>query len=147
MFSANDQVGEADVLLLLSDGTTLPVEIKRHASGFRAGDLQRLEQIADRMSGIGTVLACGDDRAATGLQFAGLERSGPMPRRLITADEWLAPYAPMAIGYDGPGSSRDENAADAFDEQFSADIIAAQPGGRAMADPVADRLLPRNEER
>ena len=142
VYSGNEQIGETDVLLLFSDGTTCPVEVKRHASAFRAGDLQRLEQIADRMSGIGTVLACGDDSAAAGQQFAGLERGVPMPRRLITADQWLAPHAHLAMGADGPGSSQHENAADAFDKRFSADIVAARPGGKSTADPVADSLLP-----
>jgi hypothetical protein len=141
------QLGEADVLLLFSDGTTLLAEVKRHASGFTAGDLQRLETIADQMSGIGTVLGCGDDSATAGDQFAGLGREEPRPRRLITADQWLAPRARPVMGvpvgnepHDWPGGANDENPADAFDRRFSEDIITARLLRKDAGDPVSDIL-------
>jgi hypothetical protein len=142
-----DQIGEADVLLLFSDGTTLPAEVKRHASGFTAGDLERLEAIADQMSSIGTVLACGDDSAAAGDQFGSLDREEPRPRRLITADQWLAPRARPAMGvtignepHGWPGGADDENPSDAFDRRFSQDIITVRLPGKGAGDPVADIL-------
>jgi hypothetical protein len=136
------QIGEADVLLLFADGTTLPVEVKRHAGGFKTGDLERLDAIADQMSAIGTVLGCGDDSAAAGDEFAELSLEEPRPRRLITADQWLAPRSHPVMGAPAGSEPRDADAgspADAFELRFAQDIVARLPRQDA-GDPVAGRL-------
>jgi hypothetical protein len=144
--SANTQIGEADILFLFSDATTLPVEVKRHASAFKAGDITRLEHIADRLSAVGTVLGCGDDHATAADQIDVLARDEPRPRRLVTADQWLAPHARPTI--DRPvgdetywrAGDNEGTPSDAFDRRFTRDLIAFDPLRTASHDPVADQL-------
>jgi hypothetical protein len=144
--NAGSRIGEADVLLLFADATTLPVEVKHHATGIRAGDITRLENIADRWSGIGTVLGFGDGQAAIGDEVRNLAREEPRPRRLITADQWLAPHARPTIDRP-PGDEsywREEDVegslSDALDRRLSRDIITLDPLRGASHDPVADSL-------
>lgn len=144
--SANIQIGEADVLLLFADATTLPVEVKRHASAFKSGDITRLERIADELSAVGTVLGCGDDHAAAGDQIESLAQDEPRPRRLVTADQWLAPHARPVI--DRPvgdesywrAGDNEGSPSDAFDRRFASDLIAFDPLRQTSYDPVVKRL-------
>jgi hypothetical protein len=144
--SANTQIGEADVLLLFADATTLPVEVKRHASAFRPGDITKLERIADELSAVGTVLGCGDDHVAAADHLESLAEDEPRPRRLVTADQWLAPHARPTI--DRPvgdesywrGGDNEGSSSDAFDRRFASDLIAFDPLRKTSYDPVAERL-------
>ena len=144
--STNTQIGEANVLLLFADATTLPVEVKRHASAFKSGDITRLEHIADRLSGIGTALGCGDDHSTAMTYIDGLVRDEPRPRRLVTADQWLAPHArptiAQSVGDESywRGVDSDGSLPDALDRRFAADFIAANPSHRSSHDAVAEQL-------
>ena len=144
--SADNQVGEADVLLLFTDATTLPVEVKRHSSAFKTSDVTRLECIADQLSAVGTVLGCGDDHAAAAAHIDSLARDEPRPRRLITSDQWLAPHARPVI--DRPvgdesywrAGDNDGSTSDALDRRFTSDLIASDPLHQMSYDPVAKQL-------
>ena len=144
--SADIQIGEADVLLLFADSTILPVEVKRHASAFKTDDIIRLEGIADKLSAVGTALGCGDDHAAAAAQIESLAQDEPRPRRLITADQWLAPHARPVI--DRPvgdesywrGGDNTGSPSDAFDRRFASDLIGFDPLRQTSYDPVAKRL-------
>ena len=144
--SADTQIGEADVLLLFADATTLPVEVKRHASAFKPGDIARLDRIADELSAVGTVLGCGDDHTTAADQLQSLARDDPRPRRLVTADQWLAPHARPTI--DRPvgdesywhGGDNEGSSSDAFDRRFASDLIVFDPLRKTSYDPVAERL-------
>ena len=144
--SADNQIGEADVLLLFSDATTLPIEVKRHASAFKTGDITRLERIADKLSSVGTVLGCGDDHAAAAAQIESLAQDEPRPRRLVTSDQWLAPHARPVI--DRPvgdesywrGGDDEGSPSDAFDRRFTSDLISFDPLHQISHDPIAKQL-------
>jgi hypothetical protein len=144
--STDARVGEADVLLLFADATTLLVEVKRHASAFQTGDITRLERIADKLSAVGTVLGCGDDHAAATDRIESLAQDEPRPRRLVTADQWLAPHArptiDRAVGDESHwrGGDDEGSPADAFDRRFISDLIAFDPLRKTTYDPVAEQL-------
>lgn len=140
---------EADVLLLLADGTFVPVEVKARSSGLRQKDLDRLDTIAEWLGSELVVVACGDDDQHLDPVFAAAPRVDPLPvRRLLTADDWLDPYPVVTLGgrLPGPAVGADrrprERTAEDHDQQFARTLATYGPLTQAP-DPVARILGPR----
>lgn len=88
-----EEVGEADILLLLADGALVPVEVKKSATSMTDHDEEMLTRIGEATRSETTIVATADTLADCPDQFKRLARADPPPplRRLITADQWLDP--------------------------------------------------------
>jgi hypothetical protein len=101
---------EADVLLLLESGECVPVEVKARSSGIRPKDDQLLDKIAGWLDSPAEVFGTGDCDEELSENFLALARTSPSPvRRLVTADDWLAPhlFVTFASRYPGPDVCQD----------------------------------------
>jgi hypothetical protein len=141
---------EADVVLLFSDGDVLAVEVKKHSTALRDHDIADLEQIAAWFDSPNILFAAGDDDEHLTEEFQAIARHDRQPtRRLLTADDWLAPNpgrflqrfpGPDVCQLTGSTSERRKKAQD-FDDEFAKQLIAETPLDEPP-DPVS-RLINR----
>lgn len=116
-----DPIGEADVLLVHSDGELIPGECKRRGVGLKVEDIEKLDRLADRLGSPWSFLATLD-RASTcpSLWTESLRQLPEKPRCALTAEHlfesmifWPA-GANILAWRDEPAATHDER-----EEQFA----------------------------
>ena len=87
---ASNPIGEADLLLVQSDGELVVGECKRRGAGLDAGELAKLELLADRLGSPWSFLATADRASACPLIWPEAGRALPAkPRFSLTAEQAL----------------------------------------------------------
>jgi hypothetical protein len=120
-----NRIGEADVLLLFSDGSLVPVEVKRAAAGFGAGAIRKMDRVAEALNAPYDVMAVSQPaRECPALPAAIVQRDG-RPRYLITDDQLLDRAPRWPLGTDpfawNPRTENDDlDRAKAFKAQMEA---------------------------
>ena len=133
-------VGEADVLLLLADGSTVPVEVKRTASGVDARTLELMDRLASALRApYDGVVVSQPARECPDLP-ASLGHPGGQPRLLLSDDQILDRPPSRAIGSD-PFAWAPRSEADDLDRgaRFTAELEESDPD--QPWDLVRDTLL------
>jgi len=148
-FTRDGQRAEADVVAILASGQVVPAEVKLRSTGLGDHDLRQFELLSEWLDVPTIVLATGDDDAQLAPGFIAAARTAPQPsRRLLTAEDWLAPHPMTTFGtrYPGPDACQDEAnpqprsriAAD-YDAEFAGRLLKRAPLD-AAEDPTATRL-------
>ncbi len=137
---ATTTIGEADALLLFTDGTLVPVEVKRTAAGVddRAFDL--MDRLSNALRAPFDVLAVSQPAR----QCPGLADSVPQPpgrpRLVVSDDQLLDPRPFWAVSSDPFGWEPRGEAADAGrDSDFIRALESSEPDH--AWDPVLDTML------
>ena len=97
------RVGEADVLLLLTDGSAVPIEVKRSYSGVLPEEVAKLQRLADAWKSPWSALSVGDYAHNAPEEFRKLEQRGPYDahhRVLLTYDKLLNVHPSRSLGED-----------------------------------------------
>jgi hypothetical protein len=118
-----ETVGEADVLLVLADGSLVPGECKRTSAGLTEAELAKLDRIASALDAPWTFVATlSPSRECNPIwkEVAETDR-GSRPRLVLTGDQLFEPSAAPAIGEDVFGWRERTSAEDA---QRDADWVA-----------------------
>jgi hypothetical protein len=93
-------VGEADVLLLMTDGELVPGEVKRHGAGLTQQELNKLDVISGRLNSPWNFIATPDWAAICPPLWREAIRSLPQPPRFCLTGEHLFERFPMWGGLD-----------------------------------------------
>ena len=97
------QIGEADVLILLTDGACVPIEVKRSFAGVSPNELVKLRKLADAWKAPWSAVAVTDYARSAPSNFSELEERGEMfdhYRLLLTFDQLLDPHPKRSMGGD-----------------------------------------------
>jgi hypothetical protein len=138
LFEGDDQVGEADVLLLLADGQLVPGECKQRGAGLNNDEIAKLETVATRLNAPWSFFATADWAADCPSIWRDAIRpaDGDEPQRLVfTAEQLLEPMLfNLAVDWQPVDQSvRDERHARYVDGvvRFAdyLDVEQAVPGG------------------
>jgi hypothetical protein len=107
-YRGKQQIGEADIVLLLADGTIIPAEVKRHGRQLTESEVGKIRSIADVLQSPTVLLGAGDSSIDCPQALAYDCDDGTA--RVITSDYWLTPIPRPAIDGSGlPRWSRDNN--------------------------------------
>jgi hypothetical protein len=90
-----DRIGEADVLLLRTDGSCIPIEVKSSFAGADPAEIEKLDRLADSLKAPWSAIAICDSAAMAPEDFGRLEQRtvGVRPHRLVlTYDQLLDPH-------------------------------------------------------
>ncbi len=81
-------IGEADVVLMLSDGSIIPGECKRYAGGLTSRELAKLDRLAEAVAAPWTFVATldGASKCGDGWRAAVSSPAGGRPRFALTAE-------------------------------------------------------------
>jgi hypothetical protein len=116
-----DPIGEADVLLVQSDGELIPGECKRRGVGLKAADIEKLDRLADRLNSPWSFLATLDQASACpSLWTESLRQLPAKPRVALTAEHLFESmvFWPAGVNIlawrDEPQATHDER-----EEQFA----------------------------
>jgi hypothetical protein len=137
-------IGEADVLLLFSDGSLVPVEVKRRLAGAEDRTVQLMDTLAEALDAPWDALAVTEP-ARDIPSLAAMERRLPdRPRLLLTDDQLHAHYVFWALGqnpfkWDPHTTELDHDRERAFTEWLSANDPDVP--WDSVADPLLDRAL------
>ena len=93
--SGGDPIGEADVLLLMADGTLIPGECKRSGRGLNQEEVAKLERIADRLESPWSFFATLDSADDCPAIWRDVVRELPQPPRWSLTAEHLFEPAPF----------------------------------------------------
>jgi hypothetical protein len=103
-FARDGDSAEADVVVLMADGAVVPVEVKRHSTGFRPHDLGQIEKVREWFESTASILAVGDAATEVDTQYLAYAIDGEVPvRRLLAAEDWLNPYPVVTMDGSMPG--------------------------------------------
>jgi hypothetical protein len=91
-------LGEADVLLVFSDGSLGLAEYKRSARGLTADEVDKLDSLADRVGASWTMVATHDSAAACGAIWSECQQVLPQRPRFVLTGDQLFSHAVPAIG-------------------------------------------------
>jgi hypothetical protein len=87
-----DSIGEADVLLIQSDGELIPGECKRRGVGLKDADVEKLEHLANRLDSPWSFMATLDQASACPAIWTESRRELPeKPRFGLTAEHLFEP--------------------------------------------------------
>jgi len=140
---------EADVIAVLANGDTVAVEVKARSKALRSHDLELLDNLSGWLHTPTVILATGDADDQLHPDFVSVARTDPMPvRRLLTAEDWLAPTPITTLGGRYPGPDACQNGSDVGErrmtaDQYDTDFPNLIRGARSLdsaPDMVADRL-------
>lgn len=95
--------GEADVLLLTADGEFVPMEVKRTATGFTPGELEKLERLQKSLASPWTAIATCQYASEAGEAFPQLTSRHPdstYSRIALSYDALLEPNVHWGLGED-----------------------------------------------
>lgn len=107
-YRGKQQIGEADIVLLLADGTIIPAEVKRHGRQLTESEVGKVRSIADALQSPTILLGAGD--SSSDCPQALTYDCDDGTARVITSDYWLTPIPRPAIDGSGlPRWSRDDN--------------------------------------
>lgn len=96
-YRGDQQIGEADIVLLFADGTVVPAEVKRSGRQLSAGEVTKLREIAEALHSPAIILGAGD--LHTDCPTAITHDTGDGSCRVITADYWLNPQPRPTFGW------------------------------------------------
>lgn len=95
----SDVVAEADVLLLMHDGSLIPGEVKRTAAGLTDDAIARLAATEDRLTAPWSFFAVGQPaRDFVGDPHSRAFREGPRPRFVISTDQTYESSPMWSVG-------------------------------------------------
>ena len=125
---SKNTIGEADVLLMFTDGSLVPVEVKRTAAGADAQALQLLDQLAVALRAPYDVVAVSQPARDCPTMPASISQPTGRPRLLISEDQILdrAPF-PAADTDPFAWNPRAEQEDHARDAAFAAGLDTADP--------------------
>lgn len=101
--AADDEIGEADLLMLTRHGEFIPIEVKRTAKGLNQTELAKLDLLATSLSSPWSgVVACQYSRDTDNLLGSIATRSsdGTHLRMALTYDHLLEPHVAWTLGDD-----------------------------------------------
>ena len=101
--ATGQRLSDADVLILLKDGSLVPVEVKRSSGGFTTEELDKLERLAERLKSPWSAVATCEYGDAVTAEFTTLDRRGPggYPHRLVLSyDHLLTDFPIWTLGTD-----------------------------------------------
>ncbi|MET8850946.1 hypothetical protein [Amycolatopsis sp. NPDC004625] len=96
---------EADVLVAMEGGDLLACEVKHRSTGLKATDIEHSDRLARWLGNPTVLFACGDtDQELAPIFTSAATVGGDVWRRLLTADDWLAPNPNLNLNgrYPGP---------------------------------------------
>lgn len=92
-------LGEADIVVLLADGTMIPTEVKRHGKALVAEEVTKLRAIARALGSPAVLLGAGDRRSDCPPQTLALDTDDGTCR-IITQEYWLEPSPQATFGWE-----------------------------------------------
>lgn len=97
--SGDRRIGEADVVAVLHDGSLVIGECKRHGAGLNAGEVDKLDALAERLRSPWTFLATTDRADVCPATWPESQRSLPdAPRFCLSAEQLFEPMVFWAAG-------------------------------------------------
>ncbi|MET9452675.1 hypothetical protein [Streptomyces cinerochromogenes] len=140
-YRGKQQIGEADIALLMADGTIIPAEVKRHGRQLTEGEVDKVRSIADALQSPTVLLGAGDSSEDCPQALTHDRDDGTA--RVITSDYWLTPIPRPAIDGSGlPRWNRDNNhppgTLEDHEEAFCSLIEDASARAFGTHDPVRD---------
>lgn len=96
-YRGDQEIGEADIVLLFADGAVVPAEVKRSGRQLNVAEVTKLRKIAEALHSPAIVLGAGD--LHTDCPTAITHDTGDGSCRVVTADYWLNPQPRPAFGW------------------------------------------------
>ncbi|WP_329182817.1 MULTISPECIES: hypothetical protein [Streptomycetaceae] len=137
-YQGTQQIGEADIVLLLADGTIMPAEVKRHGRRLDDTEVGKVRRIAEALQSPTVLLGAGDSK--TDCPEALAFDCDDATTRVITSDFWLNPTPRPTI--DGAGMPRwgspnpTSEDPDTHEERYCQLIVEASSRDFGAHDPV-----------
>ncbi|GAA4895706.1 hypothetical protein GCM10023405_13510 [Streptomonospora salina] len=136
-------IGEADIVLLFSDGRVVPVEVKRSGRQLIQGEVDKLRVIANLFDSPSIILGSGEasDKCSEALQYD----KGDGRCRVITSEYWMNPQPSPALGWkhipDWSQISGGQNPSlEDHEERYSRMLVEFDKRGLGQFDPVRQIL-------
>ncbi|OEJ21681.1 hypothetical protein AS594_39960 [Streptomyces agglomeratus] len=134
---AGQLIGEADILVLLADGSMIPVEVKRHGAALTTEEVRKLRIIADALGSPTIMLGAGDSRSNCPADTLALDTDDGQCR-IITQEYWLNPTPHATFGWadlphPAPATVPDVTA---HEDNFANQLVDAERISFGDVDPV-----------
>jgi len=109
----HDQViGEADLLLVMSDGTLVPGECKRHGAGLNDREVEKLDRLCESVQAPWSFVATAERSALCSELWRSARRRLPDPPRIVLTGEQLFDRIPLRTLGEDPFEWKDKSDAD-----------------------------------
>lgn len=135
--------GESDVLMLMRDGSFIPIEVKRSSSGFTIGEVEKLDHLANVLRAPWSAVATCQYGRDVDPCFTTVERrddSADRTRLILSYDALLDPHPTWILGADPfEWAPLTDEEIEHREAEFVDRLKAANPGG--THDWMAEEML------